>query len=90
MPKIQATNNFVFIIREEEKKEIGGLIIPSHGRKKTHKGVIYSVGDLVQDDKIKNGEGNICLWHEGVGFTIEYDNTEYLVLSGEEIIAILW
>lgn len=89
MANIQATNNFVFIIKDEEQSESNGLIIPGSSREKTNTGTIFSVGDLVQDKKIKNGKGKKCMFHKGIGFSIEYEQTEYLVLAGEEVIAVL-
>lgn len=86
---IRATNDFVFILRDETKKEQSGLLLPESSRKKPHKGVIFSVGDLVRDRNIKSGKGKPCLFHQGVGFTVEHEGQEYLVLSGNEIIAVL-
>jgi len=89
MGTIEATNNFVFIIRDEVVSEIGGLVIPNQGKEKPHHGTIFSIGELVQDTKIKGGKGRKCLFHKGIGFNIEYEGVEYLVLLGEEIIAVL-
>lgn len=83
---IQATNNFVYIIRDEVKKEISGLLIPDGGKEKPHKGKIFSVGELVQDKKIKIGR--VGVFHKGTGFDIEYDGHEYLVIEGERIIGV--
>lgn len=87
MPII-ATNNFVFIIRDEAEKEKAGMFIPSKGVEKPHKGVIYSAGDLVQDKKIKNGKNKGVIFHKGNGFEIEFEGTTYLVIEGERIIAV--
>ncbi len=84
---IQATNNFVFIIRDEVEKEKAGLFIPGQGREKPHRGKIISVGGLTQDKKIK--EGKIAVFHKGIGFSIDMDGTEYLVLMDKEVIAVL-
>lgn len=89
MSTIQATNNFVFIIRDEAKTVLNGAFIPSSGIEKQNKGTIYSVGDLVQDKKIRAGKGKTCLFHKGVGFHVEHDGVEYLTLTGDEIIGIL-
>jgi len=87
--QIKATNNFVFIIRDKPITEKNGTFIPSSGVEKQNKGTIYSVGDLVQDKKIKSGKGKTCLFHKGIGFEIPYENETYLVLTGEEIIGII-
>ncbi len=86
MSTIKATNNFVFIIRDEIQDETGGLIIPNQGREKPHQGSIYSVGELSKDKKIKKGA--TAIFHKGIGFSIEVDEQEYLVLMDTEIIGI--
>lgn len=85
---INACNNFVFIKRKETAKESAGLIIPNQGREKPNEGEIISVGDLAGDKKIKNGKGKIAVFHRGIGFSIEVDGEEYLVLTDNEIIGI--
>jgi co-chaperonin GroES (HSP10) len=48
---IQATNNFIYLIRDETETEKAGLIIPGQGQEKPHSGIIYSIGSLVRDKK---------------------------------------
>lgn len=86
--KLQATNDFVFIVRSEAENEVGGLLLPDSAKKKTNNGKILSVGDSVQDKKIKGGVNKIAVFHEGVGFSIDEDGNELLVLRGGEIIGI--
>lgn len=87
--KIHATNNAVFVIQDKEESEKSGLLIPGKDRVKPHEGKIITIGDLVQDKRIKGAKNKKCLFHKGVGFEIEYDGTTYLVLNSEHIIAIL-
>lgn len=84
---IKATNNCVWVIRDETPSEKGGLIIPSMGKKKPNTGLIFSVGELVQDKKIK--ENKKAIFHDGIGQHIEYDGKTYLILQGNEIIGIV-
>jgi len=70
-------------------KEKGGLLLPASGQIKPHKGLIMSIGGLVKDPNIKSAKGKSCLYHPTVGFSIEYDDVEYWVLSDNEIIAIV-
>lgn len=86
---IQATNNFVFLIRDVVEKEKSGLIIPGQGREKPHRGKIISVGKLVRDPSIKAGKGKSALFHKGIGFEIDYEGQVYLVLRDDEIIGIV-
>lgn len=83
-----ACNKFVLVLRDETESEIGGMELPSEGRKKPHAGIIHAVGSLVEDEDIKMGIGKKCLFHAGTGFEIEYEEIQYLVLSGHEIIAL--
>lgn len=86
---IQATNSFVFVTREKAESEKSGIIIPDQGREKPNEGTIISIGDLVQDKKIKGARNKRCLFFKGTGFTISYQGIEYLVLQAEQIIAII-
>lgn len=86
---IQATNNFVFVTREKAESEKAGIIIPDQGREKPNEGIIYSVGDLIQDKKIKAAKLKRCLFFKGTGFTVTYLGVDYLVLTSDQIIAIL-
>ena len=84
---MEATNNFVVIVRDETLSEKMGLKIPDEGQEKPSKGLIYSTGELVADKKIKKGKH--CLFHKGVGFNIVYEDKEYLFLTDNEVIAIV-
>lgn len=86
---IQATNNFVFVIRDKAETEKSGIFIPDQGREKPHKGTVFSIGDLVQDKKIKSAKNKKCLFFKGTGFPVEYEGTEYQVFTSDQIIAIV-
>jgi len=85
---IKATNNFCIILRDEAAEESKGLYLPEGSRKKPSQGTIVSVGDLVKDKNIRASKNKKCLFHAGVGFHIEFAGTEYLVLTGDEIIGL--
>lgn len=89
MSKLVAVNNYVFIEKDEAQSEKKGLVIPSYGKEKPSSGIIFSVGEAVQDRKIKNAVGKKVLFHKGIGFNMEVDDKEYLVLEGHQIIAIV-
>ncbi len=84
---IEATNNCVWVVRDKTPNEVNGLVIPNVGKKKPNTGNVFSVGELVQDKKIKKGKK--AIFHDGVGQKIEYDNAEYLIIQGNEIIGIV-
>jgi chaperonin GroES len=87
--KITATNNAVFIIRDETQTQKNGLFIPDSGKTKQHTGKVCSIGSLVEDKAIKSSTGKKVMFHAGIGFEIEYEGVTYLVLQGNEIIAVL-
>ena len=87
--KIEATNHYVHIKRDETTAEKSGLIIPSSGMVKPHTGVIISVGALVRDTRIKNGKGKKALWHQTTGQEIEFEGDTFLVLEDVHIIGVV-
>lgn len=89
MAKIEATNNYVHVERDELQSESNGLIIPDSGRVKPHTGKIISVGGLVRDARIKNGKGKKALWHKTVGQEIEYEGEIILVLEDIHVIGVV-
>jgi chaperonin GroES len=84
---IQAANGFVWIIRDETPEETSGLLLPDSGKEKPHYGTLFSVGDMVQDKKIKKGKK--CLFFKGNGMEITYEGQDYLVLEGERVIGVI-
>lgn len=85
----KATNNFIFIIRDEVVKEKDGIFIPGKGRVKPNRGNIFSVGSLVSDKDIQTGIGKKAIFYSGIGQEIDIDGEVYLVLNESEIIGIL-
>lgn len=87
--QVKATNNFVFLRRDVTDTEKNGLLLPTGGKTKPSRGTILSIGELVKDPKIKSGLNKKALFHPTVGFEIEYGDQTYLVLLGDEIIAVI-
>lgn len=83
---IQACNNFVWIIRDEAASEIGGLLLPESAKEKPHTGIIFSVGEMVQDKKIKKDKR--AIFFKGNGWDVTHNGETYLVIEGERIIGI--
>lgn len=83
-----ACNKYVLILRDETESESAGMELSSDGQVKPHTGTIHAVGPLVEDENIKAGQGKKALFHQGIGFEIEYEEVTYLVLGGHEIIAL--
>jgi len=89
--KIQATNTFVLVVRDEIKNEIGGLSIPDSAKKKPSMGTIISVGWDVSDKRIVKGKK--AVFNQNTGFDIELENEIFTVLRGgkedSQIIAVI-
>lgn len=83
---IEATNNFVLILRDSIQEEEDGFFIPGQGREKPHSGRIFSVGGIVHDKRIKKGKKGI--FHKDNGWEMTYQKITYLVLESERIIGV--
>ena len=88
MPKPQATNSNIWVIRDETPSESYGLILPTEGRTKPHTGTIFSIGKLTQDENIKKALGKKAIFHQTVGQEIEYEGVTYLIIASEHILGI--
>lgn len=87
--KVEATNNAVWVIRDETKKEVGGMLLPTSGQVKPHTGKIITVGVLARDPKIRKGVGKKAIFHSTVGQELEYDGVTYTVLVDEHILGVV-
>jgi chaperonin GroES len=85
---VQATNNYVWVIRDKTETEKSGLLIPGSSRDKPHTGTIFSVGATTKDPKIKSGKNKKAIFYKGIGFEIDYNSQTYLVLQDHEIIGV--
>lgn len=85
----KATNNFIFVIRDEVEKEKAGIIIPGRGRVKPNRGDIFSIGSKVTDYDIKKGIGGKALFHQGIGQEFDIDGKVYLLLNENDIFGVL-
>lgn len=83
---MKATNNYVWVIRDKAEKT--DLIIPSAGRVKQYTGSIVTVGSGVKDGNIKGGKSQKAIWHQTVGFEIDFEGETYTILEDHQIIGI--
>jgi chaperonin GroES len=84
---IEATNDNVWIIRQDSEVVRGGIHIPDSVKKKMHRGDIVTVGELVMDKKIK--KGRTAIFNKSAGFEIDEDGITYVVLNQSEIIGVV-
>lgn len=63
---------------------MGSIIIPDNAIKKPQSGIVYSVGELVEDKSIVKGLK--AIFNQNSGFDIEVDEVTYTVLNDSEIL----
>lgn len=84
--KLKAKNNYVLLNRHPSEEERGGLAIPDVAKKKPQTGTILSVGKMVADKTIK--EGQVAYFHKTAGWPMEIGaREEVFVLREQDIIA---
>ena len=92
---IQPLHDKVVVQRTEEKEEVrGGIIIPDTAKEKPQKGKVIAVGKgkLMEGGKrrpMSVEPGNHILFSKWGGNEIKMDDQEYLILSEDEILAII-
>ncbi|MFO0901890.1 MAG: co-chaperone GroES [Pirellulales bacterium] len=93
--KIEPIGDYVVIKRiEPEERTSGGILLPDAARERPRQGRVLSVGD---GRRLKNGsrvphsvqEGDRVLFSAYAGTTVVVEDEELLIMSEEEILAIL-
>src|SRR3989304_5558284 len=92
---IQPLNDKVVIQRMEEGEEFrGGIIIPDTAKEKPQRGKVIAVGKgkLLEDGRrrpMSVSKGDRVLFAKWGGNEVKIGDQEYLILSEDEILAIL-
>jgi len=92
---IQPLHDKVVIQRLEEKEQVrGGIIIPDTAKEKPLQGKVIAVGTgkVLADGrrrKMTVSEGNKILFSKYAGNEIKLNDQEYLILSEDEILAVI-
>ena len=79
---------------EQAEEKIGGIIIPDTAKEKPQEGEVVAVGP---GKLLENGErqvisvavGNKILYGKYSGTEIKYDDVEYLIVSEDNILAVI-
>lgn len=80
---------------EEEETTASGIVLPDTAKEKPQKGKVLAVGDgKVNEDTGKRtpldvAEGDEVLYSKYGGTEIKYDDTEYLILSARDVLAVV-
>ncbi len=71
---------------EEQQRTQSGIYIPDTAKDKPQTGLVVAVGDG-EDIKVK--EGQRVLFAKFAGTEIKIDNVDHLILSAEDILAVV-
>jgi chaperonin GroES len=93
--KIRPLNNRLIVKRiEEEEKTAGGIIIPDSAKEKPQQGNVIAAGPGKRDDSGKRiamevKAGDRVLFSKYGGTEVKLDNEEHLIISEDDVLAIL-
>jgi co-chaperonin GroES (HSP10) len=79
-----ANGLYVWVVRDIEEEERGGILLSANAIQKPTRGTIYSVGSLVTDEFIKSGRK--AIFHKQSGGDIEYAGATYVILRDDQIL----
>ncbi len=93
--KVKPIGDKVLLRRvEAEERTAGGIVLPDTAKEKPREGVVMAVGDgkLLKDGKrseIQVKVSDRVLFSSYAGTEIKLDGEEYLIISEEEILAVV-
>ena len=93
--KVRPLHNRLIVERlEEDEKTAGGIIIPDTAKEKPSQGKIIAAGPGKRDDKgnlvaMDAHEGDRILFSKYAGSEVTLDGTEYLIISEDDVLAVL-
>jgi len=88
--KVRPINRKVLVQRIEEEMRKGGIIIPDTVKEKPQKGKVIAVAKVGKDDdpmQVKKGDN--ILFGKYSGTEIEIGKEEYLIMSEDDILAVM-
>ena len=93
--KVVPLNDKIVVQRlEAEEKTAGGIVLPDTAKEKPKQGKVLSVGDgkLLETGKragFQVKEGDRVLFTSYAGTEVNIDGKEYLIMSEEDILAVV-
>ena len=93
--KVVPLNDKIVVKRlEAEEKTAGGIVLPDRAKEKPRQGKILSVGEGKLLDNGKRAsfqvkEGDRVLFSSYAGNEVNLDGDEYLIMSEDDILAVL-
>jgi chaperonin GroES len=92
---IRPLNDKILVKRvEAEEKTKGGIVLPDTAKEKPKEGVVMSVGsgkllDSGERAKFQVKEKDRVLFSSYAGQEIKFDGQEYLIISEDEVLAVV-
>jgi chaperonin GroES len=92
--KIKPLGNRIVIKRQEAKTTKGGILLPETAQEKPRQGVVVAVGAGKVDEKGKTHPmdlkvGDEILFSSYAGTETKVDSVDYLILSEDDVLAVL-
>src|SRR5262245_32269202 len=93
--KVIPLNDKILVKRlEAEEKTAGGILLPDAAKEKPRQGKVLSLGDgkLLEDGKraaFQVKEGDRVLFSSYSGNEVQVDGDEYLIMSEDDILAVI-
>ena len=93
--KVIPLNDKILVKRlEAEEKTAGGILLPDTAKEKPRQGKVLSLGDgkLLEDGKraaFQVKEGDRVLFSAYAGNEVQVDGEEYLIMSEDDILAVI-
>jgi len=93
--KIKPIGDKILVKRlEAEEKTKGGIVLPDSAKEKPKQGKVIALGDGKLTDEGKRAafqvkKGDVVLFSSYAGTEVTVENEEYLVMSEEDILAVL-
>ncbi|WP_368654052.1 co-chaperone GroES [Ornithinibacillus sp. 4-3] len=78
----------------QEEKTASGIVLPDSAKEKPQEGKVVAVGSGRVDDKgervaLEVSVGDRIIFSKYAGTEVKYDNTEYLILREDDVLAIV-
>src|SRR5512143_2749611 len=93
--KLKPLNDKILLKRvEAESKTKSGIVLPETAKEKPKRGTVIAVGDgkLLDDGtraKFQVKKGDEGIFASSAGTEVKIDNEEYLILSEDEVLAVI-
>lgn len=79
-------NRVLIELVEQEEKTASGIVLPDSAQEKPQEGKVVAVGEEASKE-IK--ENDRVIYSKFAGTEVKYDNKEYLILSEDDILAVV-